>query len=295
MEKDGGGSIEQHPVPDPIDVGNIYTDGISMGFATPNQSTVRQQILTEESKTSAQDFAADSSGKIQHFFKKNHFLTGMVIPFAFFVATAVMVIAADPYTWYSGYVYNEVSFPVDNNSNESQEFELDLDDEQFVYSCSISNPPRRGFIPDSPINCIPFPGGYYYSQDGYGEFDEQPVSSIYYHIFNESTEQYTTIQIGEIYTDNQTVWMSIPNEIDAESMSFYILDESKIITEEDWVIHDTVLLYMIILSAFSIVVVGFHGLLSGREMQAWGAACSILLVPIVYWLANTVAWIFIWD
>ena len=40
MEKDVGSFIEQHPVPEPIDVGNIYTYGISMGFANlPDNDT----------------------------------------------------------------------------------------------------------------------------------------------------------------------------------------------------------------------------------------------------------------
>ena len=294
MVKEGERSIEQYPEPRPIDVGNIFTDGISMGFVNQNESTVIEQILPEENKSFIQKLPQEGGNKTKLLDKKRLFFTGMGIPLAFFVATAVIVIAADPWT-FAGQVYKEVAFPIDNNLNESQVFQLDLEEEQFVYSCSLTDPPSRGFSPYSPINCKPFPTGYYYSQDGYGEFDEQPVSSIYHHIFNESSEQYTTIHIGDIYLSNQTVWMSIPNEIDAESMSFYILDESEVITEEDWVVHDTALLYMVILSSFAIVVVGFHGLLSGRELQAWGAACSILFVPIVYWLANTFAWIFIWG
>ena len=49
MEKGGGGSIEQHPVPDPIDVGNIYTDGISMGFANlPDNDTSPNTDLDQQ-------------------------------------------------------------------------------------------------------------------------------------------------------------------------------------------------------------------------------------------------------
>ena len=294
MVKEGERSIEQHPEPNPIDVGNIFADGISMGFVNQNESAVTEQILPEENKSSIQKLPQEGGNKTQLLGKRRLFFTGMGIPLAFFVATAVIVIAADPWT-FAGHVYKEVAFPIENDSNESQVFQLDLEEEQFVYSCSLTNPPSHYFSPYSPINCKPFPTGYYYSEDGYGEFDEQPVSSIYHHIFNESSEQYTTIHIGDINLNNQTVWISIPDEIESNSISFYVFDESEVITDDDWVVHDTALLYMIILSSFSIVVVGFHGLFKGREIQTTGAACSILLVPIVYWLANTFAWIFIWG
>ena len=107
--------------------------------------------------------------------------------------------------------------------------------------------------------------------------------------------EYTTVQIGNIYSENQTVWIAIPEELDVNSVSFYIFDESEVITDNEWLMYDIATVAMPIFSVFSILATCIMGFTTNRKPQGWGAIVSIPMGIVVIIVANILYWTYYWG
>ena len=414
-------------------VGNIFTEGISLGFADPvqfNTDNMQQQIqtnqnlLNNQAQSSVQNpidanqimmqnqqmFGGTISGSVGQGFwdhkneqpkngeKTRQFLVGVGIPTAVFILSAIIIISTDPYagnSWDSE--YSEEYLPVDQSTNELQMFELDLNSDQFVYSCYFFSPSDSYYYQQNYIDCRDSTDYYvedtYYDYGGY--YYETPVTGVFYHyldidydltritlddgwvsipgenlsvdgvlmltyrtengnwervedimpsiennssgIFYDLSEyysivslsggfsyeknnstvwidyncesysynqifqcypnyeiEYTSVQIGNIYSENQTAWIAIPEEMEVNSVSFYIFDESEVITENDWLMYDVATVAMPIFSILSILVTSIMGFTTNRKPQGWGAIVSIPMGIVVIVLANIIYWTYYW-
>ena len=417
--------------PNQVNVGNIFTDGISMGFVNPTQvNTVdmQQQIQTNQNLLNNQGqiptqngidtnqimmqnqqmFGGSISGAVGQGFwdhkneqapkgqKTKQFLTGLGIPTAVFILSAIIIISADPYAgngWNSEYSQEE--FLIDQSTTEPQMFELDLSADQFVYDCYFSLESYSYYNQESYIDCEEATDYYYEdSYYEYGEYYERPSTGVYYHIIDEkydlsritledgwisipgenlsadgvlvleyyddddrrwgrdeimpdiennssglfynisgygemeyfsggfsylendttvridyycrndwrgeiqcytnSEVQYDTVKIGDIYTENQTVWISVPDEMDVTSVVFYIFDESEMITDSDWLMYEIASVAMPILSLIAVIATAVVGFTNNRKSQGWGAISSILVAPVVLVVSSIIYIIFFW-
>lgn len=419
--------------PKSVNVGNIFTEGISMGFAGPmqvNTENMQQQVQTNQNLLNNQTqgsvqnpidanqimmqnqqmFGGTISGSVNQGFwdhkneqskngeKTKQFLIGVGIPTAVFILSAIIIISTDPYAgnnWNSE--YSEEYLEVDQSTNELQMFELNLNSDQFVYSCYFFSPSDSYYYQQNYIDCEDSTDYYiedtYYDYGGY--YYETPVTGVFYHyldmdydlttitledgwmsipgenlsvdevlilayrtengyweraedimpsiennstgIFYDLSEydeivslsggfsyqennstvwidyncdsdyysqifqcyqsyevEYTTVQIGNIYSENQTAWIAIPEEIDVNSVSFFIFDESEVITDNDWLMYDIATVAMPILSILSILATSIIGFTSDRKPQGWGAIVSIPMGIVVIVVANIIYWTYYW-
>ena len=418
---------------DPNSVGNIFTDGISMGFADSvqfNTDNMQQQIQTNQNlldnqpqgsgqnpidanrimMQNQQMFGGTISGSVGQGFwdhkneqpkngeKTKQFLVGVGIPTAVFILSAIIIISTDPYagnSWDSE--YSEEYLPVDQSTNELQMFELDLNSDQFVYSCYFYSPSDSYYYQQNYIDCRDSTDYYvedtYYDYGGY--YYETPVTGVFYHyldidydltritlddrivsipgenlsvdgvlmlsyrtengdwervedimpsiennstgIFYDLSEyhsivslsggfsyqknnstvwidyncesysynqffqcapnyeiEYTTVQIGNIYSENQTAWIAIPEEMDVISVSFYIFDESEMITDSDWLMYEIASVAMPILSFIAVIATAVVGFSNNRKSQGWGAISSIIVAPAIFVISSIIYLIFFW-
>ena len=433
MTQGSGHPLDGEDEPRSINVGNIFTEGISMGFADPlqvNTENMQQQIQTNQNLLNNQPqgsvqnpidanqimmqnqqmFGGTISGSVnqglwdhKHEQPKNgektkQFLIGVGVPTAVFILSAIIIISADPYagnSWNSE--YSEAYLPIDQSTNEPQMFEIELNSDQFVYSCYFFSPSDSYYYEQNYIDCGDSTDYYiedtYYDYSGY--YYETPVTGVFYHyldmdydlttitledgwmsipgenlsvdevltlayrtengnweraedilpsiennstgIFYDLSEydeivslsgsfsyqennstvwidytcesysynqyfqcypnyeiEYTTVQIGNIYSENQTAWIAIPEEIDVNSVSFFIFDESEVITDNDWLMYDIATVAMPILSILSILATSIIGFTSDRKPQGWGAIVSIPMGIVVIVVANIIYWTFYW-
>ena len=418
---------------DPKSVGNIFTEGISLGFADPvqfNTDNMQQQIQTNQNllnnqaqssvhnpidanqimMQNQQMFGGTISGSVGQGFwdhkneqpkngeKTKQFLVGVGIPTAVFILSAIIIISTDPYagnSWDSE--YSEEYLPVDQSTNELQMFELDLNSDQFVYSCYFFSPSDSYYYQQNYIDCRDSTDYYvedtYYDYGGY--YYETPVTGVFYHyldidydltritlddgivsipgenlsvdgvlmlsyrtengnwervedimpsiennssgIFYDLSEyysivslsggfsyqknnstvwidyncesysynqffqcapnyeiEYTTVQIGNIYSENQTAWIAIPEEMDVISVSFYIFDESEMITDSDWLMYEIASVAMPILSLIAVIATAVVGFSNNRKSQGWGAISSIIVAPAIFVISSIIYLIFFW-
>ena len=424
----------RHPLdgedePNQINVGNIFTDGISMGFVNSvqvNTDEMQQQIQTNQNLLNNQGqiptqngidtnqimmqnqqmFGGSISGAVGQGFwdhkneqppkgqKTKQFLTGLGIPTAVFILSAIIIISADPYAgnrWNSE--YSEEEFLVDQSTTEPQMFELDLNADQFVYDCYFGLDSYSYYNQESYIDCEESTDYYYVdSYYEYGEYYERPSTGVYYHIIDQkydlsritvedgwiaipgenlsngvlaieyldedrgwereeitpdiennssglfynisefegfeyfngvfslsendttvridyycrndwrgeiqcytnSEVQYDTVKIGDIYEENQTVWISLPEEMDVTSVSFYIFDESEMITDSDWLMYEIASVAMPILSLIAVIATAVVGFTNNRKSQGWGAISSIIVAPVVLVISSIIYIIFFW-
>ena len=427
-----------HPLDDgdePKSVGNIFAEGISMGFADPAQFNIdnmqkqiqtNQNLLNNQAQGSVQSpidanqimmqnqqmFGGTISGSVGQGFwdhknekpkngeKTKQFLVGVGIPTAVFILSAIIIISTDPYAGNSwGDEYSEVYLPVDQSTNELQMFELDLNSDQFVYSCSFYNPSDSYYYQQNYIDCRDSTD--YYIEDTYydycvGYYCETPVTEVFYHyldmdydlttitledgwmsipgenlsvdgvlmltyrtengnwervedimpgiennssgIFYDLSEyysiislsggfsyeknnstvwidyncesysynqffqcapnyeiEYTTVQIGNIYSENQTAWIALPEETDVISVSFFVFDESEVISDNEWLMYDIATVAMPIFSVFSILATSIMGFTTNRKPQGWGAIVSIPMGIVVIIVANILYWTYYWG
>ena len=424
---DGGDDSES------VSIGNIFTEGISMGFAEPvqvNTNNMQQQIQTNQNllnnqaqgsvqnpidanqimMQNQQMFGGTISGSVGQGFwdhkseqpkngeKTKQFLIGVGIPTAVFILSAIMIISTDPYAGNSwGDEYTEAYLPVDQSTNELQMFELDLNSDQFVYSCNFFSPSDSYYYQQNYIDCEDSTDYYiedtYYDYGGY--YYEYPVTGVFYHyldidydltritfddgwvsipgenlsvdgvlmltyqtengnwervedimpsiennssgIFYDLSEyysivslsggfsyqnnnstvwidyncesysynqifqcypnyemEYATVQIGNIYSENQTAWIAIPEGMDVNSVSFYIFDESEVITDSDLLMYDIATVAMPMFSILSIIATSIIGFTSDRKPQGWGAIVSIPMGIVVIVVANIIYWTYYW-
>lgn len=425
----------RHPLdgedePNQVNVGNIFTDGISMGFVNSadvntdemtkqiqtNQNLLNNQTQTTENNPyspnqvmmqNQQMFGGSLSGAVGQGFwdhkieqppkgqKTKQFLTGLGIPTAVFILSAIIIISADPYAgigWDSEYSQEE--FLVDQSTNDLQMFELDLNADQFVYNCNFFSQSYYYYNLESYIDCEESTDYYYRdSYYEYGEYYETPATGVYYHIIEENYDlsritledewitipgenlsvdgvliiqyvdedgywrddnimpdiendstgifyniteyegidyfsggfsflqndttiwidfycrfdyreqiqcytnseiEYTTVQIGNIYAENQTAWVSIPEEMDLSSVSFYIFDESEVITDSDWLMYEIASVAMPILSLIAVIATAVVGFTNNRKSQGWGAISSIIVAPAIFVISSIIYLIFYW-
>ena len=433
MTQGSGHPLDGEDEPKSVSVGNIFTEGISMGFADPmqvNTENMQQQIQTNQNLLNNQTqgsvqnpidanqimmqnqqmFGGTISGSVGQGFwdhkneqpkngeKTKQFFIGVGIPTAVFILSAIMIISTDPYvgnSWNSE--YSEENLPVDQSTNELQMFELDLNSDQFVYSCYFFSPSDSYYYQQNYIDCEDSTdyyiedtyyeyGGYYYetpvtgvfyhyldmdydlttitledgwmsipgenlsvdgvlmlayrTENGYWETAEDIMPSIennstgifydlseydeivslsggfsyqennstvwidyncdsdYYsqifHCYQSYEVEYTTVQIGNIYAENQTAWIAFPEEMDVNSVSFYIFDESEVITDNDWLMYDIATVAMPIFSILSILATSIIGFTTDRKPQGWGAIVSIPMGIGVIIVSNIIYWTYYW-
>ena len=285
----------------------------------------------------------------------------------------------------------------DQSTNELQMFELDLNSDQFVYSCYFYSPSDSYYYQQNYIDCRDSTNYYvedtYYDYGGY--YYETPVTGVFYHyldidydlnritlddgivsipgenlsvdgvlmlsyrtengdwervedimpsiennstgIFYDLSEyhsivslsggfsyqknnstvwidyncesysynqffqcapnyeiEYTTVQIGNIYSENQTAWIAIPEEMDVISVSFYIFDESEMITDSDWLMYEIASVAMPILSFIAVIATAVVGFSNNRKSQGWGAISSIIVAPAIFVISSIIYLIFFW-
>ena len=413
---------------DPKGVGNIFTDGISMGFADPvqfNTDNMQQQIqnsqnlLNDQGQIPTQNgidtnqimiqnqqmFGGSISGAVGQGFwdnkneqppkgqKTKQFLIGLGIPTAVFILSAIIIISADPYSVNrSGHSYEE--FFIDQSTTERQMFELDMNDDEFVYDCEFDLESYSYYNQESYIDCEESTDYYYedmYYEDMYGE---RPSTGVYYHIIQEKYDlsritvedewisipgenlsadgaliieyydddnrrwgideimpdiennssglfynisefegfeylsggfsylendttvridyycrddwrgdiqcytnseiQYDTVKIGDIYSGNKTVWISVPEDMDVTSVVFYIFDESEMITDSDWLMYEIASVAMPILSFIAVIATAVVGFSNNRKSQGWGAISSIIVAPAIFVISSIIYLIFFW-
>ena len=431
MTQGSGNPLDGEDEPNQVNVGNIFTDGISMGFVNPGQvntDEMQQQIQTNQNLLNNQGqiltqngidtnqimmqnqrmFGGSISGAVGQGFwdhkneqppkgqKTKQFLTGLGIPTAVFVLSAIIIISADPYagnSWNSEYSQEE--FFIDRTTSEPQMFELDLSVDQFVYNCYFGLESYSYYNRESYIDCEESTDYYYEdSYYEYGEYYERPSTGVYYHIIDEkydlsridvedgwisipgenlsadgvliieyyddedrrwgrdeimpdiennssglfynisefegfeyfsggfsylendttvridyycrddwrgeiqcytnSEVQYDTVKIGDIHTENQTVWISLPEEMDITSVVFYVFDESEMITDSDWLMYEIASVAMPILSLIAVIATAVVGFTNNRKPQGWGAISSILVAPVVLVISSIIYIIFFW-
>ena len=430
MIQGSGHPLDGENEPNQVNVGNIFTDGISMGFVNPSQVNTdemqqqiqtNQNLLNNQGQISTQNgidsnqimmqnqqmFGGSISGAVGQGFwdhkneqapkgqKTKQFLTGLGIPTAVFILSAIIIISTDPYAgngWNSEYSQEE--FFIDRSTTEPQMFELDLSADQFVYDCYFGLESYSYYNQESYIDCDESTDYYYEdSYYEYGVYYERPSTGVYYHIIDEkydlsritvedgwisipgenlsaydlllieylnddgfwerdylmpdiennssglfyniseygemeyfsggfsylendttvridyycrndwrgeiqcytnSEVQYDTIKIGDIYTENQTVWISLPEGMDVTSVSFYIFDESEMITDSDWLMYEIASVAMPILSLIAVIATAVVGFTNNRKSQGWGAISSILVAPVVLVISSIIYIIFFW-
>ena len=430
MTQGSGHPLDGENEPNQVNVGNIFTDGISMGFVNPSQVNTdemqqqiqtNQNLLNNQGQISTQNgidtnqimiqnqqmFGGSISGAVGQGFwdhkneqapkgqKTKQFLTGLGIPTAVFILSAIIIISTDPYAgngWNSEYSQEE--FFIDRSTTEPQMFELDLSADQFVYDCYFGLESYSYYNQESYIDCDESTDYYYEdSYYEYGVYYERPSTGVYYHIIDEkydlsritvedgwisipgenlsaydlllieylnddgfwerdylmpdiennssglfyniseygemeyfsggfsylendttvridyycrndwrgeiqcytnSEVQYDTIKIGDIYTENQTVWISLPEGMDVTSVSFYIFDESEMITDSDWLMYEIASVAMPILSLIAVIATAVVGFTNNRKSQGWGAISSILVAPVVLVISSIIYIIFFW-
>ena len=132
-------------------------------------------------------------------------MTGLGIPTAVFILSAIIIISADPYAgngWNSEYSQEE--FFIDQSTTETHMFELDLNADQFVYDCYFGLESYSYYNQESYIDCEESTDYYYDSYYEYGEYYERPSTGVYYHIID---EKYDLSRI-----DVEDEWISIPGE-----------------------------------------------------------------------------------
>lgn len=430
MTQGSGHPLDGGDEPNQVNVGNIFTNGTGMGFVNSadvntdemtkqiqtNQNLLNNQTQTTENNPfspnqvmmqNQQMFGGSLSGAVGQGFwdhkieqppkgqKTKQFLTGLGIPTAVFILSAIIIISADPYAgigWDSE--YSEEEFLVDQSTNNLQMFELDLNADQFVYSCNFFSQSYYYYYQESYIDCEESTDYYY--QDSYyeyGEYYERPATGVYYHIIEEnynlsritledewitipgenlsvdgvliiqyidedgfwnndnimpdfendstgifyniseygeidhfsggfsflendttiwidfqchydyreqiqcytnSEIEYTTVQIGSIYAENQTVWISMPEEMDLSSVSFYIFDESEVITDSDWLMYEIASVAMPILSLIAVIATAVVGFTNNRKSQGWGAILSIFVAPAIFVISSIIYLNFYW-
>ena len=199
-------------------VGDIFTEGISLGFADPvqfNTDNMQQQIQTNQNllnnqaqssvhnpidanqimMQNQQMFGGTISGSVgqglwdhksekpKNGEKTKQFLIGVGIPTAVFILSAIIIISTDPYAGNSwDDEYSEVYLPIDQSTSEPQMFELGLSSDQFVYSCSFYDPSISHYQ-QNVIDCWDSTDYYieetYYDYGGY--YYETPVTGVFYH------------------------------------------------------------------------------------------------------------------
>ena len=430
MTQGSGHPLDGEDEPNQVNVGNIFTDGISIGFVNPSQVNTdemqqqiqtNQNLLNNQGQISTQNgidtnqimiqnqqmFGGSISGAVGQGFwdhkneqapkgqKTKQFLTGLGIPTAVFILSAIIIISTDPYAgngWNSEYSQEE--FFIDRSTTEPQMFELDLSADQFVYDCYFGLESYSYYNQESYIDCDESTDYYYEdSYYEYGVYYERPSTGVYYHIIDEkydlsritvedgwisipgenlsaydlllieylnddgfwerdylmpdiennssglfyniseygemeyfsggfsylendttvridyycrndwrgeiqcytnSEVQYDTIKIGDIYTENQTVWISLPEGMDVTSVSFYIFDESEMITDSDWLMYEIASVAMPILSLIAVIATAVVGFTNNRKSQGWGAISSILVAPVVLVISSIIYIIFFW-
>ena len=431
MTQGSGHPLDGENEPNQVNVGNIFTDGISMGFVNPvqvNTEDMQQQIQTNQNLLSNQGqiptqngidtnqimmqnqqmFGGSISGAVGQGFwdhkneqppkgqKTKQFLTGLGIPTAVFILSAIIIISTDPYAgngWDSEYSQEE--FLIDQSTTEPQMFELDLSADQFVYDCYFGLESYSYYNQESYIDCDESTDYYYEdSYYEYGIYYERPSTGVYYHIIDEKYDlsridvedgwisipgenlsadgvliieyydddnrrwgrdeimpdiennssglfynisgygemeyfsggfsyldndttvwidyycrddwrgeiqcytnseiQYDTVKIGDIYSENQTVWISVPDDMDVTSVVFYIFDESEMITDSDWLMYEIASVAMPILSLIAVIATAVVGFTNNRKSQGWGAISSILVAPVILVISSIIYLIFFW-
>ena len=431
MTQGSGHPLDGENEPNQVNVGNIFTDGISMGFVNPvqvNTNEMQQQIQTNQNLLNNQGqiptqngidtnqimmqnqqmFGGSISGAVGQGFwdhkneqppkgqKTKQFLTGLGIPTAVFILSAIIIISTDPYGgngWNSEYSQEE--FFIDQSTTEPQMFELDLSADQFVYDCYFGLESYSYYNQESYIDCDESTDYYYEdSYYEYGVYYERPSTGVYYHIIDEKYDlsritvesgwisipgenlsadgvliieyydddnrrwgrdeimpdiennssglfynisgygemeyfsggfsyldndttvwidyycrddwrgeiqcytnseiQYDTVKIGEIYSENQTVWISVPEDMDVTSVVFYIFDESEMITDSDWLMYEIASVAMPILSLIAVIATAVVGFTNNRKSQGWGAISSIIVAPVVLVISSIIYLIFFW-
>ena len=431
MTQGSGHPLDGENEPNQVNVGNIFTDGISMGFVNPvqvNTDDMQQQIQTNQNLLNNQGqistqngidtnqimmqnqqmFGGSISGAVGQGFwdhkneqppkgqKTKQFLTGLGIPTAVFILSAIIIISTDPYGgngWNSEYSQEE--FFIDQSTTEPQMFELDLSADQFVYDCYFGLESYSYYNQESYIDCDESTDYYYEdSYYEYGVYYERPSTGVYYHIIDEKYDlsritvesgwisipgenlsadgvliieyydddnrrwgrdeimpdiennssglfynisgygemeyfsggfsyldndttvwidyycrddwrgeiqcytnseiQYDTVKIGEIYSENQTVWISVPEDMDVTSVVFYIFDESEMITDSDWLMYEIASVAMPILSLIAVIATAVVGFTNNRKSQGWGAISSIIVAPVVLVISSIIYLIFFW-
>ena len=431
MTQGSGHPLDGENEPNQVNVGNIFTDGISMGFVNPvqvNTEDMQQQIQTNQNLLSNQGqiptqngidtnqimmqnqqmFGGSISGAVGQGFwdhkneqppkgqKTKQFLTGLGIPTAVFILSAIIIISTDPYAgngWDSEYSQEE--FLIDQSTTEPQMFELDLSADQFVYDCYFGLESYSYYNQESYIDCDESTDYYYEdSYYEYGVYYERPSTGVYYHIIDEKYDlsridvedgwisipgenlsadgvliieyydddihrwgrdeimpdiennssglfynisgygemeyfsggfsyldndttvwidyycrddwrgeiqcytnseiQYDTVKIGDIYSENQTVWISVPDDMDVTSVVFYIFDESEMITDSDWLMYEIASVAMPILSLIAVIATAVVGFTNNRKSQGWGAISSILVAPVILVISSIIYLIFFW-
>ena len=169
---------------------------------------------------------------------------------------------------------------------------------------------RDEILPDIENNS----SGLFYNISGYGEMEyfsggfsylenDTTVMIDYYcrndwrgeiQCYTNSEVQYDTVKIGDIHTENQTVWISVPEDMDVTSVSFYIFDESEMITDSDWLMYEIASIAMPILSLIAVIATAVVGFTNNRKSQGWGAISSILVAPVVLVISSIIYIIFFW-
>ena len=83
--------------------------------------------------------------------------------------------------------------------------------------------------------------------------------------------------------------------MDVISVSFYIFDESEVITDNDWLMYDIATVAMPIFSILSILTTSIMGFTTNRKPQGWGAIVSIPMGIVVIVVANILYWTYYWG
>ena len=141
-------------------------------------------------------------------------------------------------------------------------------------------------------------GGFSYQKNNSTVWIDYNCESYSYNQFFQCAPnyeiEYTTVQIGNIYSENQTAWIAIPEEMDVISVSFYIFDESEMITDSDWLMYEIASVAMPILSFFAVIATAVVGFSNNRKSQGWGAISSIIVAPAIFVISSIIYLIFFW-
>ena len=141
-------------------------------------------------------------------------------------------------------------------------------------------------------------GGFSYQKNNSTVWIDYNCESYSYNQFFQCAPnyeiEYTTVQIGNIYSENQTAWIAIPEEMDVISVSFYIFDESEMITDSDWLMYEIASVAMPILSFIAVIATAVVGFSNNRKSQGWGAISSIIVAPAIFVISSIIYLIFFW-
>ena len=128
-------------------------------------------------------------------------------------------------------------------------------------------------------------GGFSYQKNNSTVWIDYNCESYYYNQFFHCAQimKLNTLlsKLGISILKIQTAWIAIPEEMDVNSVSFYIFDESEMITDSDWLMYEIASVAMPIFSFLAVIATSIIGFTTDSKSQGWGAISSIIVAPAI--------------